>query len=126
MSSPTREIRNNVYVPLTYYMKNDYSVARNKQGKQDKADPLTIAEADMVPNGFHLGSPYQDPSLRTEGSAPRDIAFVTERRCYLGTGSYIGMFAFNEEQFAPGNLYYKEAMELRLEPCIKDMHDFDI
>lgn len=114
LSSPKWEVRYKAYAPLAYYMKNEYSVARNQQGKPDYPGPLTVSEAVLVPNGFHVGNPYHDPALRTDGSTLRDIAFFRKRNCDHGTGSHIGTVALNEEQFTPANLYYKDAMELDL------------
>lgn len=64
LSSPLREIRDEVYAPQTYYLKDDDNVPRKKQGKPDYADPLTISEAALVPNGIHV-DPCGDPHTKT-------------------------------------------------------------
>lgn len=109
-----------------YHLKHDYNIARNKHGKTVYADPLTNNEAALVPKGFHVGNPYQDPTLRTESSALRDTALFTKRDCYTGTSRYTGTLALNEEQLTPAKLHYKDAMELHLEPYIKGVYDFDV
>lgn len=72
LSWSTREIRDEVYAPATFYMKNDYNAARDNQNKPDYADPLTFGGAAMVLNGLRMGKSYQDPPLRIEGPALHD------------------------------------------------------
>lgn len=50
----------------------------------------------MGPNGAHVGTAYQDPTQRSEGSTLRDVALFAKREFYPGTGSNIGPFALGE------------------------------